>query len=235
MTTWWPPAGTMSTNQQRVDARSVLGPDDPLARVTAELSVAAERCVAVSMLLALGVVALMHDISIGVPLAAAAAAVLAALLARLGVLVTASNRRAVELIAQGRGELPVEAVVRVRQRLLDPVQRERLARALDVICAEAGRPPRECHPIPPLYSVPVIRAVSSDLGEVARLVRRDGGLRGLAATEQMVTDGCSPLYGDSEAALRQELGRIRFLLATRPIDRGAQWGSLPIPGRARRP
>jgi hypothetical protein len=161
--------------------------------------------------------------------------VLAALLARLGVLVAASNRRAVELIAQGRGELPVEAVVRVRQRLLDPGQRECLARALDVICAEAGRPPCECHPIPPLYRVPVVRAVSSDLGEVARLVRRGGGLRGLAATEQLVTDGCSPLYGDSEAALRQELGRIRFLLATRPIDRGVEWGSLPIPGRARQP
>jgi hypothetical protein len=209
----------MSTNQQRVDARSVLGPDDPLARVTAQLSVAAERCVAVSVLLALGVAALMHEISIGAPLAAAAAAVLAALLARLGVLVAASNRRAVELIAQGRGELPVEAVVRVRQRLLDPAQRERLARALDVIRAEAGRPPAACHPVPPLYSVPVVRAVSSDLGEVARLVRHSGGLRGVAATEQLVTDGCSPLYGDSEAVLRQELGRIRFLFASRDVHR----------------
>jgi len=123
--------------------------------------------------------------------------------------------------------------VRARQRLLDPAQRECLARALDVIRAEAGRPPSECHPIPPLYNVPVVRAVSSELGEVATLVRRSGGLRGLAATERMVTDGRSPLYGDGEAVLRQELGRIRFLFASRDVDRGAEWGSLPIPGRAR--
>jgi hypothetical protein len=102
-----------------------------------------------------------------------------------------------------------------------------------VIRAEAGRPPGECHPIPPLYSLPVVRAVSSELGEVARLVRRDGGLRGLAATEQMVPDGRSPLYGDEEAVLRQELGRIRFLFASRDVGRGAEWGTLPIPGRAR--
>jgi hypothetical protein len=223
----------MSTNQQRADARSVLGPDHPLVRVTAQLSAAAERCVAVSAMLALGIVALIHDMSIGPPLAVAAVTVLAALLARIGALRTVSNRRALELIAQGSGDLPVEPVVHVRQRLLDPAQRECLARALDVIRAEAGRPAGECHPIPPLYSVAVVRAVSSDLGEVARLVRRSGGLRGLAATEQMVTDGRSPLYGDEEALLRQELGRIRFLFASRDVECGAEWGSLPIPGRAR--
>jgi hypothetical protein len=225
----------MRTNQQRADAFGVLDPDDPLERVTTQLTVAAERCVAVSVMLALGTVALVHDLPMGTPLTVAAVAVLAVLLARIGVLRAASNRRALELIVEGRGELPVQAVVLARQRLLDPAQRECLARALDVIRAEAARPPSECHPIPPLYCIPVVRAVSADLGEVASLVRRSGGLRGLAATEQMVTDGRSPLYGDSEAVLRQELGRVRFLLATRHIDRGPEWGSLPIPGRARQP
>jgi hypothetical protein len=225
----------MSPNQQRADARSVLGPEHPLARVTTQLSIAVERCAAVSVTLALGVVALTHDMPIGAPLAVAAVAVLVALLARIGALRAASTLRALELIAQGRAELPVGAVVRVRRRLVDPAQRERLARALDVIRAEAGRPPGACHPVPPLYRVRVVRAVSSELGEVAGLVRRDGDLRGLAATEQLVTDGCSPLYGDEEALLRQELGRIRFLLASRDAERGAGWGSLPIPGRAKQP
>ena len=120
--------------------------------------------------------------------------------------------------------------MRERQRLLDPVHRERLARSLDVICTDVDRPPGECNPIRPLYIVPVVRAVSSELGEVAGLVRYGGGLRGLARAEQLITDGRSPLYGDVEVVLRQELGRIRFLLATRD-----EWGSLPIPGRARRP
>jgi hypothetical protein len=223
----------MSTNQQRADARSVLGPDHPLARVTTQLAVAAERSIAVSVVLAFGIVALIHGASIGAPLTVAAVAVLAALIARIGVLRAASNRRALELIAQGCGELPVEAVVRVRKRLLEPAQRECLARALDVIRAEASRPASECHLIGPLYSVPVVRAVSSELGEVARLVRCNDSLRGLAATEHMVTDCRSPLYGDAEAVLRQELARIRFLFASRDADRGAEWGSLPIPGRAR--
>jgi hypothetical protein len=208
----------MSTNQQRADARSVLGPDHPLARVTTQLSVAADRTVAVAVLLAVGIVALIGGMSIGAPLAVAAIAVLAVQLARIGALLAASNQRALELIAQGRGDLPVEAVVRVRQRLLDPAQRECLARALDVMRAEARRPPDECHGIPPLYRVPVVRAVSPELGEVARLVRVNGGLRGVAATEQMVTDGRSPLYGDVETVLRQELRRICFLFASRDVD-----------------
>jgi hypothetical protein len=222
----------MSTNQQRAGARRVLGPDHPLARMTAQLSVATERCLAVSVVLAIGLYALVHDLSIAASLTVGAATVLAALLARVGALVGSRDRRAVELIAEGRGELPVEAVVRARQRLLDPAERERLARTLDVIRAEVGRPPGECHSIPPLYSVPVVRAVSSELGEVARLVREGGGLRGLAGAEQLVTDGRSPLYGDVEVVLRQELGRICFLLVSRDADRAPEWGSLPISGRA---
>ena len=140
------------------------------------------------------------------------------------------RRRAVELIAQGRGALPLQPVVRERQRLLDPVHRERLARSLDVIRTEAGRPPGKCHRIRPLYSVRVVRAVSSELGQAAELVRNGGGLCGLARAEQLVTDGHSPLYGDDEVALRHELDRIHFLLARRE-----EWGSLPIAGRVPRP
>jgi hypothetical protein len=225
----------MSTNQQRADAQSVLGPEHPLARATTQLCVATKRCLAASVMLGLGVVALIYDMPLGVPLAVAAAAILTALIARIGALRAASNREALELIAQGREELPVEAVVRVRQRLLDPADRERLARALDVIRSEAGRAPGECHAIPPLYSVSAVRAVSSELGEVALLVRKSGAVRGLAATEQMVTDGRSPLYRDEETLLRLELDRIRFLFASRHLDDGAEWGSLPIPGAAAQP
>jgi len=223
----------MRTNQQRADALGVLDPDDPLERVTTQLSVAAERSAVVSVMVALGLVALILDMSIGAPLTVAAAVVLAALIARIGSLRAARYRRALELIAQGRGRLPVESVRRARQRLLDPANRERLARALDVIRVEAGRPPGECHAIRPLYSVPVVRAVASDLGELAGLVRRSGGIRGLAATEQLVTDGRSPLYGDAEAGLRQELARIRFLLTSGDGDRSpfpAAGGSRSLSG-----
>ncbi len=225
----------MSTDQQLAGARRVLGPDHPFVRVAAQRSVATERCLAVSMVLAIGVYGLIHDLSIGAPLTVTAATVLATLIVRVGALVESSNRHALDLIAGGRGQLPVEAVVRARRRLLDPADRARLARALDVIRAEVERPPGACHSFRPLYSVPVVRAVSSELGEVARLVREDGGLRGLARAERLVTDGRSPLYGDVELALREELGRIRFLLASWDVDRAPEWGSLPIPGRKLQP
>ena len=67
----------------------------------------------------------------------------------------------------------------------------------------------------PLYCARVVRAVSPELADVARLVREGGGLRGLAGAQLLVTDGLSPLYGHVELTLRQELGRIRFLLASR--------------------
>jgi hypothetical protein len=224
----------MSTNLQRTEYR-VLGPDHPLARVTSQLSVAVEQCVVVSVLLAVGVYALIEDLSIGVPLTVAAATVLVGLLARVGDLVESRNRQAVDLIAEGRGSLPVAAVARARRRLLDPAERERLARTFDLLRAEVARPGSACHAIQPVYSVRVVRAASAELAEVARLVRAGGSVRGLARAERLVTDGCSPLYGDAELVLRQELGRIRFLLSSRDADRDREWGSLPIPDRALQP
>jgi hypothetical protein len=178
-----------------------------------------------------GVCALVRDMSLGAPLTMAAATALVGLLVRIGTLRAARRRRAVELIAGGHGQMPVEAVVRARRRLLDAAERERLARTLDVFRAEVQRPPGGYHSVPPLYSVPVVRAVSSELAEVAQLVRKGGGLRGLAGAEQLLTDGRSPLYGDVEEVLRQELGRIRFLLASCDADPPPEWGSLPIPAR----
>ena len=207
----------MSTHQP-ADARWVLDPDHPLARVIAQLSMAERRCLVVSGALVVGACALVSDVGVGAPLTVAATIVLVALLVRIGALTAARDRRAVELIAEGRGALPVGAVARMRRRLLDPAQRARLARTLDMIRTEAMRPQSQCHPVRPLYSVPVVRALSSELADVARLVREGGGLRGLAATELLVTDGLSPLYGNVEPALHQELGRIRFLLASRDPD-----------------
>ena len=196
------------------DDQSVLGREHPLARATDQVTVAIDRCLAVSALLVVGVLALIDGLAVGPPLVFASVTVLAALLAVLEDKTTARDLRALELIGEGRGDLPIGAVMRVRRRLLDPVQRERLARSLDVYCAEAARPAEQRHAIRPVYDPRVVTALSTELAEVARLVRGDGGLRGLARAERLVVDGCSALYGSSEAALRQELRQIRFLLAS---------------------
>lgn len=197
---------------QHAYARSVLGPDHPLVRDQAKLNVAVERCVVVSAVLAVGVVALIEEMRIGAPLAASALVVLAALVVQAAALALARKERVLDLIAQGRGEIPLQPVERVRERLLRPDYRERLARSLEDIREEVERPVKEFHPIRPVYSVHVIRAAAQDLAEVARLLRTATDPRGVARIEQLITDGRSPLYGDATEVLRQELGRIRFFL-----------------------
>ena len=203
--------------RQSTRAVGVLDADHPFSRVDTRLMVARERCVAVTVVLVVGVVALVDELSIGAPLTVAAASVLAALIGQVGLLSGTRNRRAVELIAQGRGDVPIEAVARVRLRLLDPGHRARLARSLDEIRAEIDRSAAAACRIRPLYRVGVLRPVASEIADVAALVRGEGGLRGIARTESLITDGCSPLYGDGEEALRRELACIRFLLESEPL------------------
>jgi hypothetical protein len=193
-------------------ARSVLGADHPLVRAQANLKVAIERCVVTSALLGIGVFALMQDLPIGAPLAAAALAALAVLLVQAAALVWARNECALELIAEGRGDVSLLPVARVKERLLRPGYGARLARSFDEIRQEVERPVMEFHPIRPVYSVRVIRAVGLDLAEVARLLRTTTDPRALARAELLITDGRSPLHGYDAEILRQELGCIRFFL-----------------------
>lgn len=202
------------TPQQQIDELDVLGRHHAFVRATAQLTVAVERCVAVLIVLTIGTLAVLDGLALGIPLTISSATVLAGLLVNVGASVATRHQRALELIADGRGDLPLRAIVRARKRLLDPTEVERLARSLDLLRAEVEPSSVRRRPMRPVYCVRVIRALAFELGEVARLVRTGGGLRGLARTEQLITDGTSPLYGSDEEALRQELGRIRFLLAS---------------------
>jgi hypothetical protein len=202
------------TPQQQIDELDVVGQDHAFVRASGQLTVAVERCVAVLIALTIGALAALDRLALGVPLVIASATVLTGLLVNLGASLARRHQRALELIADGRGELPLRAIIRARKRLLDPTEVERLARSLDLLRAEVEPSSVRRRPMRPVYSVRVIRALAFELGEVARLVRTGGALRGLARTEQLITDGTSPLYGNDEEALRQELGRIRFLLAS---------------------
>jgi hypothetical protein len=119
-----------------------------------------------------------------------------------------------ELIVQGRGDLPLRAIACERRRLLDRGHQQHLAAWLDAIRNEAK------HPIParrarPICSVRVIAAAAPDLATIAELLRsEDAGLRGVAATQRLLVDGTSSLYGQDENRLCEELHRIRFLLGS---------------------
>jgi hypothetical protein len=87
-----------------------------------------------------------------------------------------------------------------------------LARWLDGIRAEAEHPIRAPR-ARPIFSVRVIASVAPDLATIAAQLRsEDAGLRGVAATERLLVDGTSSLYGRDENLLCEELHRIRYLL-----------------------
>src|SRR5215211_4132788 len=95
-----------------------------------------------------------------------------------------------------------------------------LARWLDQTRAEAYRPVHG-QSARPLFCPRVVRAVASDMADIAALLRsEDSELRGIAQVERLLGDGGSALYGHDADALREELHRIRFLLETRPSVNG---------------
>jgi hypothetical protein len=63
----------------------------------------------------------------------------------------------------------------------------------------------------------VLAAVEPQLRELARSLHADGaGVRGVALLDRLITSGSSPLYGARVEPLRDELGRIRYLLGSGP-------------------
>jgi hypothetical protein len=117
-----------------------------------------------------------------------------------------------DLIVEGRGDLPLHDVARERRCLLDRGHQHQLAGWLDGIRREAEEPVRIGR-TRPIFSVRVILAVAPDLATVAAQLRSaDSSLRGVAAAERLLSDGTSSLYGQDENLLSEELHRIRYLL-----------------------
>jgi hypothetical protein len=59
----------------------------------------------------------------------------------------------------------------------------------------------------------VIRPLADELRAVVALLRQgSASARGVALAERLLTDGGSALYGHDLVALREELGRLRYLL-----------------------
>jgi hypothetical protein len=197
----------------RASTRELLGPAHPLTRVEDQLAVLHTRSLAVAALLCAGIAALLDGLATGLPLMLAAAVVEAALGCRAALLVDARREHALDLVAQGEGDLPIEAVARQRRRLLDPRRRRHLAKAFDEIQDEALHPPPPRARVRPILNPRLITATAPELATIARLLR-DGAadLRGVAMAQQLLTQGGSPLYRSDLGLLRDELRRIRYHL-----------------------
>lgn len=114
------------------------------------------------------------------------------------------------IVARGAG-LPLRIVRRECDRLLAGAERERLARSFETLGDPAGRAACRAGLAVPAAEVAPVRA---DLLRVAALLRRGAPpVRGVAAARILLSDGASSLYGRDARLLREDVGRIAFLLS----------------------
>ena len=199
--------------REDASAAALLGPDHPLVRAVDRFSVLVQQSLIVAALLSASIVALVEGVSSALSLVVAAAVVLAGFVCGAVVAAWTKRERALDLIIEGRGYIPLDVINRERRRLLDPNQRDALARSLEGMRVEAENPVHRRPLAPPLFSARAIAAVGSDLTDIARLLGDDdASLRGVAMTRRLLFDGTSPLYGEDVRLLQEELHRIHFLL-----------------------
>jgi hypothetical protein len=207
------PAGIRPPSARARDATEALGSDHPLARAEERVRWLSGQVATATMLLLASVVGLLLGADSLRTIAFVAVGVQAVLLVALTVAVRSRRERAIDLIAGGRGSLPLAAVQRERTRLADPRHALRFARSLDALRRDARRSLRDRPLHPPLYAPAVIREVDGDLDRITRVLRScRPDLSALARIERLLGGEGSPLYEGDSRRLRDELRRIQFSL-----------------------
>jgi hypothetical protein len=119
-----------------------------------------------------------------------------------------------DLVIDGREQLPLAAVARERLRLASSRHQAQLALRFENLADIAARKPYQGERRRPIYSWRVLAATEPQLrGVAARLRTGRGELRGVALLDRLITSGASPLYGQQVGPLREELARGSYLLA----------------------
>jgi hypothetical protein len=203
------------THARRTDrsAEALLGGGHPLVRAMSRSAVARERAVVVAGLTCVAAAGVLRGVPGALALLVAAAVVQVLIAAQLALLVDRRRDCARDVIIEGRGELPIDAVERERTRLEDPAWQEELARDIDHmrdIAAQCATWPPAARPF---FVARVVAAVEPELGRVAaRLQTGAADARGVAMLERLIRHGESVLYGDDVRPLREELRRVLFLM-----------------------
>lgn len=193
-------------------APTMLGAAHPLVAVLHATQQAKDGLLALAFVELADVVLLVRGIPLAVPLVLSAALVQIALVMRLAAI--GVHRRDVcrELIVEGREGLPLAAIEREVRRFRAR-RRLQIARSIEELADLGDRRRPQVGPGPPIWDVRVLATVAPQLREVAGLLESDApAVRGVAMVDWLISDGQSPLYGRSVAALRDELWRARYLL-----------------------
>ena len=206
-------APPLQTRGLRRPERSLFGRDHPLVRALDALSAVARQSLVVAAALAASLIAAAGNAAWAPAAVASAGVVLLALVLLAALLRLRRREQVLALIAAGREDLPLAPVERERGRLLDRRTRSCLAASLESLVVEARN--ASLMAAPPLFDRLVVAAVADELLEVATLLRGEPSCaRGIAQVWCLICDGVqSPLHRGDVAELREELGRIRYLLS----------------------
>jgi hypothetical protein len=191
-------------------AQQVLGAEHPLARAEHRVRWLGHQAATLAALLPVGALALLA----GAP--GLRAGLLAGGLVEAWLLVALSaaagvvRDRALDLIVEGRGSLPLASVRRRRARLMRPRHVRRLAEAIEALRREARCAYRPHPSARPLYMPAIIREVDAELAAAVRVLRARPDATTIGRIERLLGGATSPLYGDEPKRLREELARIHF-------------------------
>ena len=180
-----------------------------------DMRVMGEQSIVVAMMLAASLSALLAGVS------EARAAVVAALMVQVAVtwrlVLRASAKRdlVLDLIVDGREDLPLRSVACERRRLLDRRHRVRLARALDALREEAATPSSGARHVSALQPACHRHRRAGARRNCPGAAASDASVRGVALSERLLSGHDSPLYGNDADRLREQLRCIRFLLDDR--------------------
>jgi hypothetical protein len=194
-------------------ARELLGTAHALVRILELQDVVRRDLLVLGALVpaTLGAAVLGSDAAAWLTLGAAIA--IAALGGGAALLHVRRREAALTLIVEGRDRLPLAAVARERERLLDPAYRRMLAHSLALLRSRAETLPDWFRTSPIPYNAAMLRSVADELRELERLLTCETvGVRGVALTHRLLVDGHSPLHGNDARQLSEELRRIAVSL-----------------------
>jgi hypothetical protein len=191
-------------------------PEPPLAVAIAEHRRATERCTAVAALAVGAALAFAAGVEAAVWVLPSAAVVAVGLGVHLRARAAARTHQVLRVLARGGDHALPPLVARTRDRLASERSRIATARTLEGLADARGRG-RALAPPPGAAAFPgrAARELGADLRMLAAWISRgEPGVAGLAQAELLIADAGSVLYGHDAGALRQELARLRFRLAS---------------------
>jgi hypothetical protein len=161
-----------------------------------------------------GLVAHYEGVSAAVALMVAAAVTQLLLAARAVVLIESRRRHVLDVISEGRADLPIVAVGRVGVQLGSERHRRRLTQSVDSLL-DAAVGSFDVVTTPWRFArADLVAGVRDELIQIRALLEgQAAGLAGMAMVERLLTDGTSSLHGDDPRVVREDLRRVRFLLA----------------------